>query len=32
MDFEVTHVDHVEGYRMKLTFEDGSTGIADLSP
>jgi hypothetical protein len=31
MYFDVTHAEHVEGYRIKLSFEDGSSGIADLS-
>lgn len=31
MYFDVIDAHHVEGYRIHLTFEDGSTGTADLS-
>jgi hypothetical protein len=31
MFFEVTEAEYVENYRIKLSFEDGSSGIADLS-
>ena len=31
MFFDVTDADYVQGYRIKLGFEDGSSGIADLA-
>jgi hypothetical protein len=31
MFFDVTEAEYIDNYRIKLTFEDGSTGIADLS-
>jgi len=29
--FEVEEAQYLDGYRLRLRFEDGSTGIADLS-
>ncbi len=31
MFFDVTEAKHINDYRIRLSFEDGSTGIADLS-
>jgi len=31
MFFDVTEAEYTDNYRIKLTFEDGSSGIADLS-
>ena len=31
MFFEVTEAEYIDNYRIKLSFEDGSSGIADLS-
>jgi hypothetical protein len=31
MFFDVTEAKHIDNYRIRLSFEDGSTGIADLS-
>lgn len=31
MYFEVMEAQYLDGYRLRLRFEDGSTGIADLS-
>ena len=31
MYFEVKQATHVDGYRVRLRFEDGSAGVADLS-
>ena len=31
MYWNITSVEHIEGYRLKLCFEDGSRGVADLS-
>lgn len=31
MFFDVTEAQYIDDYRIKLRFEDGSTGIADLS-
>ncbi len=31
MDFHVTSAEHLEGYRIRLRFRDGSIGVADLS-
>ena len=31
MFFEVTDAEYVDNYRINLTFEDGSSGLADLS-
>jgi hypothetical protein len=31
MFFDVTEAEYLDNYRIKLSFEDGSSGIADLS-
>ncbi len=31
MYFDITNAEYMEDYKIKLTFEDGSVGIADLS-
>ena len=31
MDFHVSSAAHVEGYRIRLGFRDGSSGVVDLS-
>lgn len=31
MFFDVTEAEYIDNYRIGLTFEDGSSGIADLS-
>ena len=31
MFFDVTKAEYIDNYRTRLSFEDGSTGIADLS-
>ncbi len=31
MFFDVTEAQYINDYRIRLSFEDGSTGIADLS-
>jgi hypothetical protein len=31
MFFDVTEAKYIDNYRIRLSFEDGSTGIADLS-
>ncbi len=31
MFFDVTEAQYIDNYRIRLSFEDGSTGIADLS-
>jgi hypothetical protein len=31
MDFEITHAEHLNDYKIKLKFTDGSSGIVDLS-
>lgn len=31
MFFDVTAAEYIDNYRIQLTFEDGSSGIADLS-
>ena len=31
MFFDVTEAEYIDNYRIRLTFEDGSSGIADLS-
>ena len=31
MFFDVTEAQYIDNYRIRLRFEDGSTGIADLS-
>jgi hypothetical protein len=32
MNYDITSAEYVNGYRLKLSFRDGSTGIADLKP
>ena len=31
MDFEITHAEHLNDYKIKLKFTDRSSGIVDLS-
>ena len=31
MYFDVTAAEHVQGYRIRLTFRDGSIGVVDLA-
>ena len=31
MFFDVSEAEYIDNYRIRLTFEDGSSGIADLS-
>jgi hypothetical protein len=30
MNYDITSAEYVDGYRIKLTFRDGATGVADL--
>jgi hypothetical protein len=32
MNYDITSAEYVDGYRLKLAFRDGSSGIADLKP
>jgi len=32
MNYDITSAEYVDGYRIKLTFRDGTEGIADLKP
>ena len=31
MFFDVTETEYIDNYKIRLSFEDGSTGVADLS-